>query len=176
MEDLPAVKPEPLAWDARTGITEASHDVGDAEQMGDMNDAGVPGPVLNIIQPMPQNSPIKPPTHSNTNTFLNVPPPDTWATSETLSVASSVSETTTEKIHHYASQGVWKSCQKMVVELQSYAILSINVQMLFEVTMIVTYIQHKEMPPCTINIQDHWQYITHAAEELVSGKNQQDIE
>ena len=77
MEDLPAVKPEPLAWDTRMGITEASHDVGDTTQMGDMNDAGVPGPVLNIIQPMPQNNPIKPPAHSNTNAFLNVPLPDT---------------------------------------------------------------------------------------------------
>ena len=64
----------------------------------------------------------------------------------------------------------------MVVELQSYAISSINVQMLFEVTVIVTYIQHKEMPPRTINIQDHWQYITHAVEELVrNGKSRQDI-
>ena len=77
MEDLPAVKLEPLAWDTGMGITEASHNVGDAAQMGDMNDAGVPGPVLNIIQPMPQNSPIKPPAHSNTNIFLNVPPLDT---------------------------------------------------------------------------------------------------
>ena len=76
MEYLPAVKPEPLAWDARMGITEASHDVGDTAQMGDMNDAGVPGPVLNIIWPTPQNSPIKPPTHSYTNTFLNVLLPD----------------------------------------------------------------------------------------------------
>ena len=59
MEDLPAVKPEPLVWDAGTGITEASHDVGDTAQMGDMNGVGVPGPVLNIIWPMPQNSPIK---------------------------------------------------------------------------------------------------------------------
>ena len=83
---------------------------------------------------------------------------------------------TMEKIHCYASQGIWKSCQKMAVELQSYAILSINVQMLFEVTMIATYIQCKETPPRTINIQDHWQYVTHAVEELVrNGKSQQDI-
>ena len=103
MEDLPAVKPEPLAWDARMGVTEASHNVGDTTQTGNMNNAGVPGPVLNIIQPMPQNSPQKPPACSNTNTFLNVLPPDTWASSETLSVASSISKMTMEKIHHYAS-------------------------------------------------------------------------
>src|SRR5260370_5510341 len=91
MEDLPAVKPEPLAWDAGTGITEASHNVGDATQTINMNDAGVPSPVLNIIQPT-QNSPQKPPACSNTNTFLNVPPPNMWESSETLSVASSISE------------------------------------------------------------------------------------
>ena len=64
----------------------------------------------------------------------------------------------------------------MAVELQTYTIESVNVQMLFEVTALAAYIKFKEILPWTINTQDHWEYIGHAAEELVkNGKDQKDI-
>lgn len=150
------------------GTTEISHNA------VVMNKDSPSGPLVNVIQPTPQSSPAKPPARSNG--FLYVPHPDTRASSETPSTASSVSEATIEKAHRYASRGVWKSCLNVVAELQSRAIESINVQMLFEVTVLAAYIKRKEIPPRTIRTQDHWEYVGHAAEELVrSGKDRQDV-
>ena len=64
----------------------------------------------------------------------------------------------------------------MAAELQTYTIKSVNVQMLFEVTTLAAYVECKEIPPQTINTQDHWEYVGHAAEELAkNGKDQKDI-
>ncbi len=170
-EDLPSkstisVKQELLMLDTILGIIDTPHDAGGSEmifvdaagQMGNEKDIGPmspaspAGPVVNIIHAMPHSSLVKPSAWSKG--FLNVPQADAQASSEMPSTTSSISETTTEKLYHYASRGVWKSCLKMVLELCSSMIKTLNVQMLFEVTVLTTYIKHKGILPQTVGIQD----------------------
>ena len=48
--------------------------------------------------------------------------------------------------------------------------------MLFEITVLETYIQCKQTPPGTIDIANHWEHIGHMAEELIwNGNDRQDI-
>ena len=123
MEDLPTkspiiVKPEPLTSDLEShkDMSQGPHGdpvhphfisddakelVTDNTTLGIMNNDGPSGPVVNIVQPTPQTSLVKPPVRPNG--FLHVPHPDIQASSEMPSVASSVSDATIEKLHHYAS-------------------------------------------------------------------------
>src|SRR6266436_3903448 len=103
MEDLPTkspiiVKPEPLTsgLESHKDMSQGPHGdpvhphfisddakelVTDNTTLGIMNNDGPSGPVVNIVQPTPQTSPVKPPVRPNG--FLHVPHPDIRASSET---------------------------------------------------------------------------------------------